>query len=187
MSFICQGNDCVVVKIGPRVKPHIVVAATRAASYECQKRDEEGDLIDALTFGTEIAREVMLCPTCAGVPVAHSTSGGAAVAEILRKKALVRGPVDTKLKDHRRGCKAPLHDCLTCTRYVEMAGDLPLPMLSDILEEPTPKHWGKVSMGKLILTSIDRLVGLSPSKRGAANLQATYGVLGPYQAAGGKL
>lgn len=183
MSFRCEGPSCETTKVGPRIKPTLMVVATRATAHETRKRGEDGRLFPCIVMGDEIASEIKLCPTCAGLPEPRVVAPS---EEMLLRKVQVRGPMPGgKVKDHRRGCKDPLIECFMCRKYIEAARTLPLPVLSEILEQPQPSTL-RASMLRVVLEGVARRSDHT-TKRAAHDLQAAYTILAPYdRAKGGK-
>jgi hypothetical protein len=138
--FNCQecGNPT-----GPRVKPIVAVTETRNREYLIENENEEL-IIGAV--GTEIVKEVKLCPPCAGAdapaePVEVDFESANAMAKVYHEHARScpgRKPIKKWDNDLKQMVKVGEEDCKQCQRGIAFFRELPLNVLNYVLGEHSP-------------------------------------------------
>jgi hypothetical protein len=114
--------------IGPRVQSVSIILETRPVVYT-GKHPETG-LPVQVGAGTEIVKEVKICPGCAGIPAPQSNASGEEV-RLLQARVGQREAIK-----HVRKCRETLHtDCQACVHIVKWYGGHAPRLLSQILSE----------------------------------------------------
>ena len=161
----------------PRVKPTIVPVEERVRQYHFYDNENNPKVMS----GTEIVREAMLCPKCAGIkPVSAVTDTSASVT------------LGLTLQGHARKCNKKLDECLVCQRAVrDLYPGLPTPVTNKITRD-VQVHTGRVSvcelaLGSMVRRTIEQVRDGKQGRRARADFQAALSVLKGYESRGGTL